>query len=1189
MHLIRLEMYGFKSFANKTEFSFSPGITAFVGPNGCGKSNVVDAIRWVLGEQNPRILRAVKMEDLIYAGTEHSQHKNYAEVSIVLDNSDNEIPLDFQEVTITRRYYRSGESEYFLNRVPCRLKDINEVLASTSLGRGTYAIIGQGQVEEVINSRPEERRTMFEEAAGITLYKLRKRDAQKKLADTRSNLTRIEDIIHELESQEEEIRESAARAQEYLRFKEQADSLELALWAARYQELQNRLERLSLRRQELEDSRNQYQNRLHAGEAALADRLSALEECQAVIGALEENKAQLTGNKQELEYKLRLSQERQSDYSQMVTATEQQVARLRAQLDESNSTLANLRGTISGIDQQVGEYAEALEARKIVGGLVRRLLAAAEKYQGQAAAMIQKGNLEESEIAARRDKARQTQAELAGQLESLKQEVEAWQAQAGQAQADINQLLAAHTEREAEDQALAQKLAKLNQEQREKEQSRDALAIKRTQLEGSQSVLQQKQEMLMAMTQDFQGFPQGTRSLLKASQEGKVQGVLGAVAELIQVKEDSHSLAVETALGGAMNYVVCQDEDRCRQAIEFLKKTGGGRATLVPVTAAAARNPSRPQNFSVPVLGWADELVTCNPAATPVATMLLGNVLVTENLAQATELAMAINYRYKIVTLEGEVISRGLFTGGSAARGSQGLLQRRAALSQLEGQLQEQRHQLQRVLEDLAQQEAEVQALAREQDQLKQKREETQRELVRIQTQIEQAQAREEQAAQRLAACREKQIELEAKIDQTRQVVEGENSKLDADRAALAAVQAHKERFDALEAQLREFVSIWASRQNSLQLTIYSLQNLVEDRRRQLKIQLGQNSQLQQSLAASVAEAELKQGELRELTERMAQFRAALSELSQGLETVAASLQGQVDAQQRLKGEVESANKDLAEIREELGNINTSLHDAELKLARWQTEAEAMVRELETQFGFGPEKGLTYLDQRYSVTELAGQAKRMRARLEELGEVNLAAIGQHKKLVERLAFLRDQKQDLAQAEKDILSLAAELDATIRTLFMDTFAQVQKHFSQIFKVLFTGGNAYLSLSDEEDPLETGIEIYARPPGKKTQSLTLLSGGEKSMTAIALLFALQSVRPSPFSILDEIEAALDDINILRFTDYLRQLAGEMQFILITHRRETMENADSLYGITLAQDGSSQPISVTLKNHRQKEQAI
>ena len=540
-------MYGFKSFANKTEFSFSPGITAFVGPNGCGKSNVADAIRWVLGEQNPRILRAVKMEDLIYAGSENSQHKNYAEVSIVLDNSDAEIPLDFREVTITRRYYRSGDSEYFLNKVPCRLKDITEVLASTSLGKGTYAIIGQGQVEEVINSRPEERRLMFEEAAGISHYKLRKREALKKLADTQGNLTRIEDIVHELESQEEDIRESATRANEYLQYKEQADGLELALWAGKFQDVQNRLERLNQRRQELEGSSEQYRASLQAGEAQLVEVMETMHQCQAVIGALEENKSQLSEDKREQEYKLQLSQQRQLDYTQMVTATEQRVARLRTQLEESDMALAALKGTISALSNQVTAYTGALKSRNTMAGLVRRLLAAAENYRGQASARVLKASMESSEVAAYRDKARQAQAELAGQLESLGQELEAWQAEARQAQRDINRLQSAHTEKEVQGKTLGQRLAELTEELQQREQSRDALVARRTQMEGSYTVLQQKQEMLTAMAQEFQGFPQGTRSVLKASQDGKLQGVLGAVADLIQVKNPTHSLALRNS------------------------------------------------------------------------------------------------------------------------------------------------------------------------------------------------------------------------------------------------------------------------------------------------------------------------------------------------------------------------------------------------------------------------------------------------------------------------------------------------------------------------------------------------------------------------------------------------------------------------------------------------------------------
>jgi chromosome segregation protein len=384
-------------------------------------------------------------------------------------------------------------------------------------------------------------------------------------------------------------------------------------------------------------------------------------------------------------------------------------------------------------------------------------------------------------------------------------------------------------------------------------------------------------------------------------------------------------------------------------------------------------------------------------------------------------------------------------------------------------------------------------------------------------------------------------------------------------------------------------VSIWASHQNSLQLTVYSLQNQVENRQRQLKHLEDQRGDLALRLASVEQEARGYQDQDRQLMEKLEKTKVALTEILQGLESVAVSLDGQMAARNLLREEIEGANREGATIRAELDQINASLHESEVKKARWQSEDEALVRELGGRFGIGPEQGLSHLDGRYTANELSAVLRKLQGRIQEMGEINLASIQQHKKLQERLEFLIAQKYDLVKAEQDIMGLVSELDKTIRELFMETFTNVQQHFTDIFKVLFDGGSAYLSLSDEDDLLETGIEIFARPPGKKTQSLSLLSGGEKSMTAIALLFALQSVRPSPFCILDEIEAALDDVNILRFANYLRQLSEGTQFILITHRRETMENSDSLYGITLAADGSSKPISVTFKKDEQRVSGI
>lgn len=1186
MHLIRLELYGFKSFSNKTEFSFSPGITALVGPNGCGKSNVVDAIRWVLGEQNPRTLRANKMTDLVYAGTENSEHKNFAEVTVVLDNCDNEIPLDFREVTVTRRYYRSGESEYFLNRVPCRLKDISEVMASTSLGRGTYAIIGQGEVAEVINSRPEDRRLMFEEAAGISLYKMRKSEALKKLGDTQSHLTRIDDIIHELQGQEEDIRESAAKAKVFLELKGQADKLELSLWAARYFDLQKRLDELEERRQSLAAARQQYSARSKEMENQLAETAAAMQECAQVIAALENNRTQLVSDKTQHDYQLQLSQQRHEDFTNLVFSARQRLTGLKAQLEEFQSGDAKIKQALQETHKTLGHYTLAHKRRSAAAALVRRLLAAAENYRGRADDWILQAAMASTEFAASRDKAQKAEAELAGQIDSVRGELVGWQDDRRQVQKEIDEFTAVQASIQEKNADFIQQETKLRQEHKSVNDFLKAESSKQNEAENAILALEQKIKMLKAMDEEFQGYAPGVRAVLKAGKEGRLAGVYGAVGELIQVIDPRHSLAIETALGGALQYVVCDIDSTCRQAIELLKENKAGRATFIPVTAARTQiGASRKHNFSVPVLGWADALIRCSSQAEPAVRMLLENVLVAENLAHASELAVATNYRHKIVTLEGEVISRGLYTGGSGGRQGQGVLQRKAGAEKMREQLAALRTEFARCKEKILLAQEKKNLLQAKLDIVGRDREQLERELIRLSAQVEQAQLRETQIAERESARNERLTQLETRLAQVRLQLAGISSLLDQDKAGLERTQSCKEKLQSYEFDFKEMVALWSSRQNSLQLTVYSLQNHRENLERQLKSLDTQVSAAKQGisqLAAEIAGREEQQSEMETIIQNT---RQALAEIAAGLETVSASLDGQVLVQGQLQANIKQTNQSLAALREELEQIQASLHDIDLKKARWQVEAEGMASQLQAQYGLDPQKGLGNLDNRYTIAQLTAKVKSMQVRLEELGEVNLASIQQHNKLAERLGFLSEQRSDLARAAQDIIGLVTELDEKIRNLFMETFEQVQAHFSRIFRILFAGGSAYLALSDDQDPLETGIEIFARPSGKRTQSLTLLSGGEKALTAIALLFALQSVRPSPFCILDEIEAALDDVNILRFTEYLRQLAQDMQFILITHRRETMEHSDSLYGITLNQEGASQPISVVLNDDRQR----
>lgn len=1180
MHLIRLELYGFKSFADKVEFSFSPGITTFVGPNGCGKSNVVDAIRWVLGEQNPRVLRANKMADLIYGGTEQSEQKNFAEVVLVLDNRDKEIPLDYREVSLARRYYRSGESEYFLNRVPCRLKDIAEVLASTPLGKGTYSIIGQGQVAEVISSRPEDRRLMIEEAAGIALYKLRKGEALKKLGDTQGHLDRLDDIIHELSNQEEELGESAATARTFLDLKARADELELSAWAAKYAELQQRLQELEKRRLPLLASREKGAERVRVLEGELADIAGAVQECVQVIVALESNHSRLKGDKTQQEYQLELARQRQEDFAKMVRAGRQRLLDLENKLEELKSGQDRLNGEEQAAKSALSLFTAAQARRGTPASLVRRLLAAAEKYRGRADELIFQAAKDSTAAAADREKNREQEAELAGQLDSLGREL-------GALEGDLLEL-----KRESEgyegDRALAEdKLAHLNRKTRVLEEKLAAqkaalVAGSRQQEEKSREVrvLEQRISVLEAMDLEMQGVGAGARTALRASQEGRLSGILGLVGELVRPQDPRHSLAIETALGGAMQYLVCKTDEDCRRAIELLKAERGGRATFLPLTAARAQDRKKAEDFGPAVLGWADQLVCCPQEAEPAMAMLLGNVLVVEDLKRAAQLAQATRYRHKIVTIEGEVISRGLFTGGfSAKSGAGGPLQRRAAREELAGKralLAEELLALEREQGRLGEEKDRLQA---ELDQARAEQEGLARELVRLETLRGQGDKQRSLVEERRRTCRERLAQLEGELSGLREAFRGFASLQQEDKAGLDRLQKQKEELNRWEGALKDEVALWSSRQNSLHLAVYSWQNQGENIARQLSSLANQVRGLEAEGGALLAETDSREKQTENLAESIAASRQALAEIAAGLDTVSASLEGQFSFRSLGQKKIQEKNAALAELRQEIEEARIASQDLEVKKARFQTEAEALAAQLLAQHGLSPEKGLAALDSRYTPYQLANRAKEVQEQISRLGEVNLAAISQYDKLCRRLSFLAEQREDLARASQDITGLIAELDKTIRTLFQETFSQVQEHFARIFKILFAGGSAYLALREEEDLLEAGVEVFARPLGKRSQSLTLLSGGEMAMTAIALLFALQSVRPSPFCILDEIEAALDDSNILRFTGYLRGLAEDRQFILITHRRETMEQSDSLYGITLNKEGASQPISVKI----------
>lgn len=1177
MQLSRLEMYGFKSFGEKTDISFAPGITAFVGPNGCGKSNVVDAIRWVLGEQNPRNLRAGKMEDIFFAGNERLRSKNYAEVGIVLDNQDRRIDLDYTEITVTRRLYRSGESEYFINRVPCRLKDITELLTTAFLGKGTYSIIGQGQIEEVISSRPEDRRLMFEEAAGVSLYKIRKRDALKKLEDTRANLHRIGDIIHELAGQQEELAASASKARKYTALSERADRLELAQWANRHRELGRRLT-------ELNDTREDIKGKLASNQANQTELAGETEAVRQAIKILEEQEAGLTQEIASLTqestattYEIQLSAQRKGDLEKLAEAYKEQLVALRSEEVYLQERIDLLTGQAAGDQAQIELCRIALARREQLGGLATRLAYYPNRAMKKADEQIIEAMVASTNVANQLEGAGKLKEELTQQLLALDAEV---------SDADSRQTLLEARLAEVSGQAQAVSLTIQEMEEALAEQRENYLALEQQRMDKARRASQLENQLMAARSQltlarqqdeDNLGYSHSVRRVLKAAKSGSIQGVLGTMAQLVKVKDAAHNLALETALGGALQYLVCTSEDACQRGIEYLKREQAGRATFVPLNIEHKGHSRGP--LPTGALAWAPELVSAEPQLEPVIAMLLGNVLVTQDLTTARAVARDTGYRYKIVTCQGEVISRGLFTGGAERSQGPGLLQRRQTIAALQQQVQALSQEVQSeaaaltlVDESLAETKSAILSL---EESLPAIREES----LRLRQLVLEARENLDSHQRGISLCRQRADQFKHRLTQATQQIAELEAQVEQGILRLDTCNSLREKYKRAEGKSRDYAEQQNSRLKGIQLIWLSLKGQTDARHRELEQNQQRLLSMKQRLWELEGQVQTARKQATELGDKLLLLQESLSVTDSRQQE---GRQQQLVLKHQREGrlvELEALASDLQSFEDEAKRLEGSLHDLSVKEARWETEQEVMVSELAERHGLLPEAAMNCYEPDLSVGEINIQLKNLRQEIQSLGEVNLAAIGQHQRLLERLEFLSQQQMDLLQAEKDINRLIGELDTTIKKLFLDTFNQVQEHFGRIFRELFEGGTAYLSLSNQEDIFETGIEIFAQPPGKRIQSLSLLSGGEKAMTAIALMFSLLSVQPAPFCILDEIEAALDDSNILRFARYLKNLALDMQFLIITHRRETMEYADNLYGVTLDGNSSSKLVSVTL----------
>jgi len=1184
LYLARLSLQGFKSFAERTTLEFEPGITGIVGPNGSGKSNIADAIRWILGEQRIKNLRGSKLEDVVFAGSQGSKPVGMAEVTMTLDNSDGRLNLDYAEIVISRRVFRSGESEFFINNNPCRLRDIQELFMDTGVGRDAFCVLGQQDIDTILSPNSEDRKRFFEEAAGVVKFRIRKHEAQRRLAETETNLIRLADILHEIKGQLGPLARQANKAERYREYQQALQANEILLLAERYTTGKQQTNQFSSQVDKLKTEQAAALSRQSVGEAALEEQKLALTTLEQDLEALRLQDLEITRALEQCQADLRLAEEKQDRWQGELIRSQKEldtltnsISQAQADIDLRREALAAAVKRAENITREATTAGEGVRAAQV--RLSEASASAANAEKALFAAMDRVKELE-SRLSVAETQGEQAAAELARiaeQIEAIDSEIAGIQEQHQTNQAALrlaNEKLVALDSRRQEIIT-----AKAGLEERIKE-LRSQQELVKEELGRAASELRALQN-LQESGEDLFG---GVRRVVQAMQSGRLAGIIGVVADLVAVPR-GYELAIETALGSNIQCLVSVDDQAAEAAIAWLKQHKAGRATFLPLNIITGRPIPSAELAKVKAvagfIGLASEMVSAEAKLSGLKDYLLGRSLVAENLTTARKIASLTNYRYQVVTLDGDIIRPGgSMTGGSQRQNTSGLLQRRGRITELSEKVGELTEKLEKVTNALAELAAEQDRLAvelthsdRQHTELRLEQVAIQKELAALLQSIEALNKRKHTYAERIqsiasndAAETKEQLraELEAAnfkreqaqegLTQAKVLVQEAQAELDRQRSVASQIETEqaieKEKLDRLEAELRQAISF----QESLSGRINECQVLI--------------NQAQQEINAAKAgiqnAGKAKEGleaEKHEIVGLYRQKRSARETLQAGL--------------------AENENK-LRLLRREVANITSELHEQELELIRIRSEQAALLERAQDSFDLMEEE----LDQVDLVGVDLEQAKAKVAeyqnKLKMLGPINPDAETEYQAAKERFDFLTGQYNDLIQAKQDLDNVITEIEETTEEQFAATFAQIQKEFGQMFARLFGGGEAFLTLTEPDNLTETGVEIMAQPPGKKLQNLALLSSGERSLTAISLLLAILKVSPAPFTILDEVDAALDDANLDRFGEVLKEFAQRTQFIVITHRRTTMETANMLYGVTMQKKkGYSEVVSVKLSD--------
>jgi len=1183
MYLKSIDMYGFKSFANKIVFTFDEGITAIVGPNGSGKSNIADAVRWVLGEQSAKSLRGSSMKDIIFAGTESRRPLGYCQVDLTIDNGDRKMAISFSEVTVSRRVYRSGESEYYINGTACRLKDVHELFMDTGVGKEGYSIIGQGQIDKILSTKPDDRRGLFDEAAGIVKYKKRKDNAEKQLEEEEINLVRINDIIQELSNQEVTLREQSETAKVYLQYKEELKKNEVNIYVNEVNSMDNRIaslvEKENIVTEQIENAAKEKTN--------LSDKQTELkDESEAVDNEISENQATST----------QIAVEKEKRES-TIKVTKEQIINIKTNIDRISLENQSLNKKLVVKQEELDGYEVQLKNVKDDTGKQLQTLEDYEKLLHEKNLSIQgKENLIESiqtDMIERLNDISLTKSKILRFntiLENITQRIALLKERKKDYNISLTNIKETSLKSQNELDSIEKKRINFEHEKSALKleftsllKERDEIIAELNLLKSDANRFESKHKALLEIADNYDGYQYSIKSImtLRGSDNPLSKGILGVVADLIEV-DKTYEKAVEIALGSNIQNVVTDHEDTAKALIKYLKENRFGRATFLPITTIKAQQPNKVIDSNEPgFLGYGNKVVSCDKAYSHIVDYLLGRIGIVKDLEAGIKISKKHHFSVRLVTLAGEVINPGgSMTGGAFKNDGNQFLSRKRQIEELELSIKNAQDMIGKKEKSYDEHVKNVELLNNRLSELGEKEQELSIEFNRVAIELKQYENDFNKQEAELKAVNDELNQLLEQeqtlnqnvtdLEETLGGTEGTNkAQEDQVKSLLDHIQKEKSEKEVVSDTLTK-LKVEASASQA------ELNHIKENRERVAK----ELDELNSQIISNNDHIMTNEVDITDKTLIIEKLLEASNDSDHTIKEKEAYLKSLNDRKHNLANEREALYKKREQVNDEINQLDKELLRLQNQKESLENTKNDQAIYMWNEYEITINNAEQYQDENLgTLTEMRKSIKDLRNDIKDLGPVNVNAIEEYKAVSERFEFLSSQRDDLIESKEKIIGVIEELKEDMETQFRQKFKEISKKFTEVFKELFGGGKAFLELVEDDDILETGIEIIAQPPGKKLQSMALLSGGEKAFTAISLLFAIQSLKPSPFCVLDEIEAALDDANVIRFANYLRKLTANTQFIIITHRKGTMEVADALYGITMQEKGISTQVSVKL----------